>query len=105
MSEKFTVPAAAGKDGDGKRHRVTSIKERHGSCEVAGHVANVLFIVARDQPTLLDYVIRSFSDEPRIRVLVDRRQVHATRPDIDSRRRPEVDEQLKAIGYACVRLE
>lgn len=78
-----------------------------------------LFIVARDQTDLYRYLVREFAEEEGVRVLLDRRsgvdrrsggdRRDAPRPVADRRQgerrnRPAVLEQLRALGYAFVRV-
>jgi hypothetical protein len=79
-------------------------------------VARHLFIVSRWSPDLLSHLMREFSEDPDVTVILDRR--HADRRQLgdgrgteDSdrrrtqrRRNAEATAQLSAIGYAFVRL-
>ena len=73
-----------------------------------------LFIVSRDQPGLFSYLAMQFSQEPQVRVMVDRRQrvrrQRSASPDVVDRRQAErrgnrdLSGQLSTLGYAFVRL-
>ena len=78
------------------------------------------FIVARDETDLCEYLQREFSMEEGVQVFLDRRQGerrcgrerrvaprHADTHDrrgAERRARPFVDSQLRALGYAMLRL-
>jgi hypothetical protein len=82
-----------------------------------------LFIIARDQPRLWDYLRREFSSEENVEVILDRRRKRerrsarngGARPDLvdetpsdgrigDRRLRESVDGQLRSIGYVMLRV-
>jgi hypothetical protein len=76
-----------------------------------------LFIVSRQQPALYSYLAREFSEEPDVRVILDRRQGerrrhHERRAGDATDRRQHPDRrtngdaggQLSALGYAFVRV-
>jgi hypothetical protein len=72
----------------------------------------MLFIVARDQPTLYETLLREFGPDRDVAVLYDRRfgerrrqQVRwpAERRQGERRLRPDVDAQLQSLGWALVR--
>lgn len=72
----------------------------------------MLFIVAREQPTLYETLLREFGAERNVAVLYDRRfgerrRQQVTRPDErrrgERRSRPDVDAQLQSLGWALVR--
>jgi hypothetical protein len=79
-------------------------------------VGQHLFIVARQQPHLYSYLLREFSEEPDVQVIMDRRfgerrrrgdrrtVPRGDRRQGDRRGKLEIDAQLAAIGYAFVRL-
>jgi len=76
-------------------------------------VVKQLLIVARDRHKLYDHVKRAFADNPTVEVILDRRgaeprTTNRAKP-IDRRRanhqRLETDNQLKAFGWAIVRLD
>ena len=76
-----------------------------------------LFIVSRQQPDLYSYLAREFSEEPDVRVILDRRQGERRRqldrraPEVSDRRHQsdrrgngDIGGQLSTLGYAFVRL-
>jgi hypothetical protein len=82
-----------------------------------------LFIIARDQPGLWEYLRREFASEENVDVILDRRLGHERRlrddrrglarsvgAGLDDRRTGErrirdfVDGQLRAVGYAMLRV-
>ena len=72
-----------------------------------------LLIVARDRQTLYEHVKRTFSDNPSVEVILDRRSAESrttTRASAPERRRGdkdlrlETDYHLRAFGWAIVRL-
>jgi hypothetical protein len=82
-----------------------------------------LFIIARDQPSLWEYLRREFSSEDNVEVILDRRLRRERRsafeqnadPDVviqtvsdrrtgERRVRDFVDGQLRSIGYAMLRV-
>ena len=73
-----------------------------------------LFIVSRDQPGLFSYLTTQFSQEPQVRVIVDRRQRDrrqgtasadvVDRRHADRRGNRDLRGQLSTLGYAFVRL-
>jgi hypothetical protein len=79
-------------------------------------VSQHLFIVSRQQPELYSYLSQEFSEEPDVRVILDRRQGERRRePDrrgaalgdrrqSDRRGNEEAGGQLSTLGYAFVRL-
>ena len=80
-------------------------------------VSQHLFIVSRQNPDLYSYLAKEFSEEPEVRVILDRRQGERRRgdrptTDVTDRRHhsdrrggnPEAGGQLSTLGYAFVRL-
>ena len=69
-----------------------------------------LFIVSRQQADLYSYLAREFSEEPEVRVILDRRQGDGHAPEAADRRQSErrandeTRSQLTTVGYAFVRL-
>ena len=68
-----------------------------------------LFIVARDRSDLYRYLSQTFADADNVEVIFDRRSAErrelatATTPDRrrrERRSRPNVDEELRTVGYA-----
>ena len=77
-------------------------------------VAKQLLIVARDREKLYGYLRRAFAGNPTVEVVVDRRRTERRRvdqPQVPERRRDvrrsilDVDNQLRALGWAVVRLD
>jgi len=78
-------------------------------------VSQHLFIVSRQQADLYSYLAREFSEEPEVRVILDRRQGErrqgnghapeaADRRQSERRANDETRSQLTTVGYAFVRL-
>jgi len=74
------------------------------------------FIVARDQTSLCEYLVRQFASEGNVEVFLDRRSgrdrrvVNGDRDTVerrsaDRRHQPFVDTQLRSLGYAMFRVE
>jgi len=71
-----------------------------------------LFIVARDEPDLFDYIKRDLYDDANAEVIVDRRvreRRQRRQPMVPDRRRSDrrklvVSPALKAFGYAVIDL-
>jgi hypothetical protein len=68
-----------------------------------------LFIVARDRPDLYRYLSQTFADADNVQVVWDRRadegsrngpEAGAERRQDERRRRPQVDADLRSVGYA-----
>ena len=69
-------------------------------------MARFLFIVARQLPLVYDHLRQQFGVEPNVQVIVDRRKgTPAERGPGERRHRAVVDEQLRSMGYAFVRLD
>ena len=68
-------------------------------------MAHFLFIVARQLPDVYDHLCRQFGREPNVEVILDRRKEVRRDPGSDRRRNGSADEQLRAMGYAFVKLE
>ena len=81
-----------------------------------------LFIVARDSPGLREYLAREFSTEENVEVILDRRAGPDRRSGHDRRGAPRapvapdrratdrralrlVDDQIRSLGYAMLRLD
>ena len=72
-----------------------------------------LFIVSRQSPQLYAYLVRTFAPERDVEVLVDRREgdrrggrrtvPHGDRRIAERRSARQVNEDLRALGYAFVR--
>jgi hypothetical protein len=68
-----------------------------------------LFIVARDRPDLYRYLTQTFADADNVQVVWDRRAderrldglaAAADGRQEDRRRRPNVEAELRSVGYA-----
>src|SRR5712692_2094547 len=80
-------------------------------------VARFLFIVARQLPDVYEHLREQFGREPDVEVILDRRigerrqdrtrkpRARADRRQADRRQNALVSEQLRATGYAFVRLD
>jgi hypothetical protein len=75
-----------------------------------------LFIVSRQEPELFQYLLQEFASEEDVHVILDRRLAERRRgagagePGAERRRgerraQGHVDRQLRALGYAFVRVE
>ena len=72
-------------------------------------MARELFIVARDRPDLYRYLTQTFADAENVQVVWARRAderrrngdaAGADRRHADRRRHPQVEAELRAVGYA-----
>lgn len=74
------------------------------------------FIVARDQTSLCEYLVRQFASEENVEVFLDRRSGRdrrlgprdapiSERRATDRRHQPFVDTQLRSLGYAMFRVD
>ena len=83
---------------------------------VAVIVPRHYFIVARDQTSLCEYLVRQFASEENVAVFLDRRSGRdrrmadgkentVDRRTADRRHQPFVDTQLRSLGYAMFRVE
>jgi len=77
-------------------------------------VRRELFIVARDRSDLYRYLSQTFADAENVEVIFDRRSTerreHSTTAAPERRRRerrsrPNVDEELRSVGYAFLVLD
>lgn len=68
-----------------------------------------IFIVARDRPDLYRYLSQTFADADNVQVVWDRRaddrrrngpEAGADRRQDERRRRPQVEADLRSVGYA-----
>jgi len=71
-----------------------------------------LFIVARDQKDLYDYLLKDFAADPKVDVLFDRRvrerrvrhePVTGQERRQGERRQDRIDTELRSVGFAIVR--
>ena len=88
----------------------------HAKSDRNNRVSQHLFIVSRHQPELYSYLSKEFSQEPDVRVILDRRegerrrQAERAAAELSDRRQSdrrdniEVGDQLSTLGYAFVRL-
>lgn len=68
-------------------------------------MANLLFIVSREEPKLHAYLRDHFADVPAVEVILDRRQgapAGAGRPDGPDRRQKQIDDDLRKRGWVVV---
>jgi hypothetical protein len=64
-----------------------------------------IFVVARDRPDLYRYLSQTFADADNVRVILDRRSTDGDGARHPERRiRPDVDKDLRSIGYAFISL-
>jgi hypothetical protein len=77
-------------------------------------VAKQLIVIARDQPRLYEYARRAFAGNPTVEVVLDRRRAERRRDEEsraperrrgDRRLTLEVDDRLRTVGWAVVRLD
>ena len=73
-----------------------------------------LFIVARDRSDLYRYLSQTFADAENVEVIFDRRSAErrelptAANPERrrrERRQRPQVEEELRTVGYAYLVLD
>ncbi len=76
-------------------------------------MGQLLFVVSRDSVKRYEDLKRAFSDREAVAVILDRRRGERRRPDArpgadrrraDRRSRPEIDAELKSIGYSVIRI-
>ena len=66
-----------------------------------------IFVVARDRPDLYRYLSQTFAEADNVQVILDRRSSDA-RPEGDvaghpeRRARPNVERDLRSVGYAFI---
>lgn len=64
-----------------------------------------LFIVARGNTALFEYMKERFAHDENVAVILDRRASSApTAPGVERRQHPEVNEEIRARSYAVVTL-
>jgi hypothetical protein len=75
-----------------------------------------LFIVSREDPVTYNSLTKVLADDPSVQVLYDRRMSASDRRGIwatsrlqtvllgERRQRPEIDAQIRSMGWACVRV-
>jgi hypothetical protein len=88
--------------------------ETKGRDDVNGQAAKQILVVARDRQKLFEYAKRAFSGNSSVEVVLDRRRSErrtAGGPSSPDRRRGdrrlmnEIDNHLRALGWAVVRLD
>ena len=76
--------------------------------------AKQILVIARDQQRLYEYARRAFAGNPTVEVVLDRRRADRRRDDQsraperrrgDRRLTLEVDDRLRTVGWAIVRLD
>jgi len=76
-------------------------------------LGQLLFVVSRDALKRYEDLKRAFSDQEAVHVVLDRRRGERRRPSGsqtperrqgERRSRPEIDSELKSIGYSVVRI-
>ena len=79
-------------------------------------MARFLFIVSRQLPGVYEHLREQFGQEPNVEVILDRRKGERRQPEASEpppgadrrhgqrRRNGSVDEQLRVMGYAFVRI-
>ena len=92
-----------------------SWNESSSSAADADQTAKQLLIVARDRQKLYEYTKRAFAGNPTIEVVLDRRRgerrASGDRTSVPERRRGDrrlaldIDNHLKALGWAVMRLD
>jgi hypothetical protein len=80
------------------------VEEARGLSEVSGG-AHHLLIVSLDQPKLFQTLQRELRDNRSVSVIQDRRGQSQGPPRIPNQRWRNVDNQLRALGWAIVRSE
>jgi len=69
-----------------------------------------IFVVARDRPDLYRYLSQTFADAENVQVILDRRNGDrrgtgggdASPREDDRRARPNVEQDLRSVGYAFI---
>jgi hypothetical protein len=62
-----------------------------------------IFVVARDRPDLYRYLSQTFADADNVQVILDRRSgANGDSHHSERRARPNVDQDLRSIGYAFI---
>ena len=85
-----------------------------GRDEASGQAAKQIVVIARDRQKLFEYAKRAFTGNSSVEVVLDRRRAErrsgerASSPDRrrgDRRLMNEIDNHLRALGWAVVRLD
>ncbi|MGH7304197.1 MAG: hypothetical protein ACRELZ_12960 [Candidatus Rokuibacteriota bacterium] len=88
--------------------------ESKGREDGKGQAAKQIVVVARDRQKLFEYAKRAFSGNPTVEVVLDRRRTERRTSDRtgspdrrrgDRRLMNEIDNHLRALGWAVVRLD
>ena len=88
--------------------------ESKGGRDDSQQAAKQIFVVARDREKLFDYAKRAFSGNSSVEVVLDRRRGERRGADKtgspdrrrgDRRLMNEIDNHLRALGWAVVRLD
>lgn len=62
-----------------------------------------IFVVARDRPDLYRYLSQTFADADNVQVILDRRSGEDRNvPESERRARPNVEQDLRSVGYAFI---
>jgi hypothetical protein len=66
-----------------------------------------IFVVARDRPDLYRYLSQTFAEADNVQVILDRRSTDETegereRRQSERRARPNVDQDLRSVGYSFI---
>ena len=70
-----------------------------------------IFVVARDRPDLYRYLSQTFAEADNVQVILDRRssegaaQGEASPGHPERRARPNVEHDLRSVGYAFITIE
>jgi hypothetical protein len=66
-----------------------------------------LYVVSRHDPALFELLKERFAGDDNVEVILDRRtqpEPPEPSPPVERRRRPEVDEEIRARAYAVITL-
>lgn len=108
------APACFACGGDTWAPLAKFLEQRPRRVASAKPVAKQLIVIARDQPRLYEYARRSFAGNPTVEVVLDRRRAERRRDEQsraperrrgDRRLTLEVDDRLRTVGWAIVRLD
>lgn len=75
---------------------------RNGDRRYYDHCMRELFIVARHETELYEYLVNHFREDSSVEVILDRRNKGDRRAGIN-RRRARLDDDLGQLGFAVVR--
>ena len=69
-------------------------------------MAREIFVVARDRPDLYRYLSQTFAEADNVQVILDRRSGEsADLAHPERRARPNVEKELRSVGYAFISIE